>query len=132
MTLQSTSTHAEPNALCELDSIPDGEGREFWVDSIDSVLHIVVVRRGDGAYAYINSCPHNYIPLNDQPDRFVTYDHEWIICSTHGAVFRYEDGYCEDGPCKGKGLTPFPVDVVRGLIVPVCSDATKQDHTEGR
>lgn len=106
-----------PELLCSLDDIPDGEGREFFVGDGETKRSIVVVRRGDRVYGYVNSCPHNYIALNDLPDRLVTYDHEWIICSTHGAVFRYEDGYCEDGPCKGRSLEKYDVRIVNRTIV---------------
>lgn len=104
--------------LCRLADLPDGEGREFlFGDAAASPLRIVVVRRGESVWGYLNCCPHNYIPLNDQPDRFVTFDHEWIICTAHGAVFRYEDGYCEDGPCRGRALEPVPVTIASGEIV---------------
>jgi nitrite reductase/ring-hydroxylating ferredoxin subunit len=98
--------------LCLLEDLPDGEGREFAFGDGADRLRILVVRRAHRAWAYVNRCPHNHVPLNDQPDRFVTFDHEWIMCSTHGAVFRYEDGHCEDGPCKGRDLERVPVVVV--------------------
>lgn len=103
--------------LCDLASIPEGEGREFVLSGEGTQRSVLVVRRGERVFGYVNACPHNYIPLNNQPDRFVTYDHEWIICSTHGAVFRYEDGYCEDGPCKGRWLEPIAVSVSNGKVV---------------
>jgi nitrite reductase/ring-hydroxylating ferredoxin subunit len=99
--------------LCRFDELPDGEGREIVFGAGADRFRILVVRRGESAWAYVNLCPHNYIPLNDQPDRFVTFDHQWIVCSTHGAVFRYEDGYCEDGPCQGRSLERMDV-VLRG------------------
>ena len=103
-------------ALCQLADLPDGEGREVVFGQAPGELRIVVVRRGAQAWAYLNCCPHNYIPLNDQPDRFTTFDHEWVICSAHGAVFRYEDGFCEDGPCRGRSLESVPVAVVGGVV----------------
>jgi nitrite reductase/ring-hydroxylating ferredoxin subunit len=104
--------------LCRLADLPDGEGREFFFGGEpSSLLRLLVVRRGDAVWGYLNCCPHNYIPLNDQPDRFVTFDHEWIICAAHGAVFRYEDGHCEDGPCRGRALEPVPVQVLGGEIL---------------
>ena len=106
-----------PSVLCDLSDIPDGEGREFLMDQSGKQIRVLVVRRENSVYGYENLCPHNYIPLNDQPDRFVTYDHAWIICSAHGAVFRYEDGYCEDGPCKGRSLAPVAIQVQAGKIV---------------
>jgi nitrite reductase/ring-hydroxylating ferredoxin subunit len=103
------SAPAPGTPLCLLDELPDGEGREIVFGAGAESLRILVVRRAGSAWAYVNCCPHNYIPLNDRPDRFVTFDHEWIVCSTHGAVFRYEDGHCEDGPCKGRDLESVPV-----------------------
>jgi nitrite reductase/ring-hydroxylating ferredoxin subunit len=105
--------------VCRLDEIPEGEGREFRFGDGNAVapLRILVVRRGDDVFGYVNCCPHNYIPLNDQPDRFVTFDHAWIICAAHGAVFRYEDGHCEDGPCRGRALEAVPLVPRNGSIL---------------
>jgi nitrite reductase/ring-hydroxylating ferredoxin subunit len=108
---------AAGTALCRLDEIPDGEGREFVVGSGMATWRGFVVRRGAQAYGYVNECPHHFVPLNDREDRFVTWDHEWIICSAHSAVFRYEDGFCADGPCKGRALTAWPVVVRDGVVV---------------
>lgn len=104
-------------ALCRLDDIPDGEGREFHRAVEGETLRVIVVRRGPRAWAYVNECPHQYTPLNAEPDRFVTWDHAWILCAVHGAVFRYEDGLCEDGPCAGRHLRAVPVQVVDGAVV---------------
>ena len=103
--------------LCALEDIPEGEGREFLFGTDPGALRILVVRRQSQVWGYVNCCPHNYIPLNDVPDRFVTFDHEWIICSAHGAVFRYEDGFCEDGPCRGRALEPVPVSLADASVV---------------
>ena len=102
--------------LCDLDAIADGDAREFIFGSGPEALRVFVVRRGANAWGYINECPHHYVPLNDREDAFVTYDHAWIICSAHAAVFRYEDGFCEDGPCKGKRLRPFAIAVDAGAV----------------
>lgn len=102
--------------LCDLDAITDGGAREFIFGTGPDTLRVFVVRRGANAWGYINECPHHYVPLNDREDAFVTYDHAWIICSAHAAVFRYEDGFCEDGPCKGKRLRPFAVAVDGGAV----------------
>ena len=34
-----------------------------------------------------------------------------ILCATHGALFRIEDGHCLSGPCVGESLTPLPVSI---------------------
>ncbi|MEO8040620.1 MAG: Rieske 2Fe-2S domain-containing protein [Betaproteobacteria bacterium] len=103
--------------MCRLAELPDGEAREVVFGDGPDLLRLFVVRRAEAVWGYVNVCPHNYVPLNDQPDRFVSFDHEWIVCSAHGAVFRYEDGYCEDGPCKGRCLESVAVHVEAGTVV---------------
>jgi len=92
-----------PKALCRLEDIPDGEGRAFAIGREDG-RELFVVRAGDRAYGYVNSCPHTGGPLDLVPDRFMTADKRYVICATHGATFRIEDGTCVAGPCAGKTL----------------------------
>ena len=40
----------------------------------------------------------------DGGGRFVSADSGNILCATHGAEFRLEDGYCLHGPCAGQRL----------------------------
>ena len=79
-------------------------------------LDIVVSRVAGLLAAYVNECPHAFTPLETWQDRFLTLDEERIICSTHAALFRIEDGYCTSGPCAGKSLIPIPIKVVDGEV----------------
>jgi nitrite reductase/ring-hydroxylating ferredoxin subunit len=101
------------DTLCQLEEIPDGTGRGFTLKSgatgNQGGLDILVVRSGDRAYGYVNSCPHARSPLDWTPDRFMSRDGRHIQCSTHGALFEIETGRCISGPCVGKHLTPVPV-----------------------
>ena len=99
--------------LCLLEEIPDGAGRGFTLKSGASGdprgLDILVVRSGDRAFGYVNSCPHARSPLDWMPDRFMSRDGKHIQCATHGALFEIETGRCISGPCVGKHLTPVSV-----------------------
>lgn len=35
-----------------------------------------------------------------------------LLCGTHGALFRPQDGYCVSGPCVGDSLEPVPISLV--------------------
>ena len=35
----------------------------------------------------------------------------------HGAAFRFEDGFCVDGPAKGGRLDPVPVEVAGDSVM---------------
>jgi nitrite reductase/ring-hydroxylating ferredoxin subunit len=97
--------------LCALDDVPDG-GALGTGDTPDDASGVVVLRRGEAAWAYRNVCPHFSIPLNYEPGTFWTYDAKWVMCAHHSAMFRFEDGMCIDGPCVGAALSPVPVRIV--------------------
>jgi len=115
----SAATSNEDNAgaaLCPLAEIPERTGKGFTISRHGAELEILVVRVGDAAYGYVNCCPHYGITLEWMKDRFVDHDREHIQCSTHGARFRFTDGYCVWGPCAGYSLAPVPLVVRDGLI----------------
>ena len=74
------------------------------------------MRRGATIAAFVNSCPHTGGPLDWVEDQFVDLDRRHILCATHGALFRIEDGHCLAGPCKGKRLTAVAVVVTEGEV----------------
>lgn len=98
----------QPGFLCALDDIPDGGALEIPAEQA-GVPGIVLLRRGDDAWAYRNVCPHFSIPLNYEPNTFWAYDPGLLMCAHHSAMFRFEDGLCVDGPCEGAALTPVAI-----------------------
>jgi len=97
--------------LCALSEIEDGQGKGFTLGTGAARREIFVLRAGADVYGYCNVCPHQGTPLDWVPDRFVSAETGLILCATHGAMFRIEDGYCVAGPCAGQALQPVPVGV---------------------
>ncbi len=102
--------------LCLLSEIPDGTARGFEVPGPDGPVALIVLRQGAAVRAYVNACPHVGTPLNIAEDRFFTRDGRYLLCRTHGARFRPEDGVCVSGPCVGAGLRPYAVSVSDGRL----------------
>ncbi len=100
--------------LCRLDEIEDPGSRGF--DDIEGEAPFFVVRRGDDAFAYRNSCPHYGAPLDWKPHAFLSVDKTRILCSMHGALFGIEDGACVAGPCPGDLLARVEIDVADGTV----------------
>ena len=98
--------------LCRLDELADPGSRGFSVEGAE----IFLVRRGRLVAAYVNSCPHTGGPLDWVPDQFLDLERRHILCATHGALFRLEDGHCLAGPCAGDRLTPVAVELVDGVV----------------
>jgi nitrite reductase/ring-hydroxylating ferredoxin subunit len=98
--------------LCLLAEIPDPGSRGFELEE----GAIFLVRRGGVLKGYVNSCPHTGGPLDWVEHQFLDLERGHILCATHGALFRLEDGHCLAGPCVGKDLKPVALDVVAGEV----------------
>jgi naringenin degradation protein FdeD len=103
--------------LCALADIADGGSAGFTMSDDERPLELMAIRRGSDVFVYVNSCPHWGSPLDLYPGRFLNRERTLIQCSTHGAQFRIENGYCINGPCLGASLEPVPCTVRDGEVV---------------
>ena len=77
----------------------------------------IVVRTGDGVLlAYRNECKHIPIPLDLFRGDFLDESRKHLVCVTHGALYRVEDGVCVAGPCDGESLDPLPIQIEDGEV----------------
>jgi nitrite reductase/ring-hydroxylating ferredoxin subunit len=75
-----------------------------------------VVRYDGKVYGYLNRCAHQPIELDWDHGQFFESSGLYIMCSTHGAIYTPETGYCTGGPCKGGRLRPIAVEERDGRI----------------
>jgi nitrite reductase/ring-hydroxylating ferredoxin subunit len=106
------------DVLCRLDDLVDPPSKAFLLKFDDGEeVEIFVVRQGDSAYAYVNECPHQLLPLNWKDDVFLTLDGSRILCVMHGATFGIDSGAVLSGPMPGDcALMKVPVTVADGEI----------------
>ncbi len=102
--------------ICRLADLEDPGARGFRVGQGDWPLRAFLVRHGPVVRAYVNRCPHAGHPLDLRPDHFLTTAGAAIICRSHGAEFRPEDGECTAGPCPGQRLRSVPIVLVDGWV----------------
>lgn len=98
--------------LCASEDIAEGAAKGF----VAGRTLLLVVRKAGALHAYVNSCPHIGTPLDFSPDRFLSFDAQYILCSTHGALFEIDSGECVSGPCAGDSLDPLPVREEAGRV----------------
>ena len=92
--------------ICAFDELPENGAKGCSLETGSGILDFFIVRKNSGLHGYINRCPHTGVNLEWQPDRFLNPEGNLIQCSTHGAQFRIEDGFCVNGPCAGRSLSP--------------------------
>ncbi len=91
--------------LCSVIDLADSTSGGYILTQGDNTIGVMAIRQGDKVYTYRNACPHIGTPLDFTPGKFLDKEREYILCSTHGALFRIEDGHCISGPCAGAALT---------------------------
>ncbi len=95
------------------------------VDSADAVAFDVLycgqacaafaIRYQGQAHAYLNRCAHVPMEMDFQPNRFFDSTGQWLICATHGAMYRPQTGACRSGPCRG-GLIKIDLSESDGVV----------------
>lgn len=102
--------------LCRTEELADSGTANVVLGEGEDELDIVVVRTGGKPHAYINSCPHQFIPLETFPNHFLTEDRRHLVCSGHGALFELASGICTRGPCIGRTLDRLTITERDGMI----------------
>lgn len=83
-----------------------------------------VLRLESGFVAFANQCPHWDVDLDLGNERFYDPKHDRIYCRNHGATFLPENGLCDAGPCVGRSLERFDVQLDGDTLVVQIPDAT--------
>lgn len=86
-----------------------GKGIRFPLPALGEFATGFVVRFEGKPYAYVNQCAHVSVELDWNEGEFFTAQQDYLLCATHGAMYRPDNGYCVLGPCKGKRLKPIEV-----------------------
>jgi nitrite reductase/ring-hydroxylating ferredoxin subunit len=102
--------------LCRRADLADpGTANVVLGDGTDE-LDIIIVNSDGKAHAYINCCPHQFIPLETFPNHFLTEDKRHLVCSGHGALFELSTGFCARGPCAGQALDRLKISEKDGAV----------------
>ncbi len=91
----------------------DGAVAGFDLDGFPLLL----VRSADGLRAYVNACPHRFLPLDWRSGNILSGDGRVLRCSNHDAGFDAGTGQGIDGFGAGCALDPVPVKERSGHIV---------------
>ena len=102
--------------LADARRLREGDGARFTV-SVDGVSRDAFAVRFHGlAYAYVNACRHESLPLDFGDAHYFDQAYDALVCCHHGARYRPESGECVAGPCLGARLTPLAVEEREGAL----------------
>lgn len=104
---------ASGTRVCDLDTV--GTVTALSVDTEKGAFPMILARDGEQVRAYVNACPHQYLPLNYRGDQLLSADGRMLLCTAHGARFDLSNGEAIDG--ADCGLDPVPVAIVEGTVV---------------
>lgn len=65
---------------------------------------------------YKNVCGHIAVNLDFVKGQFFDESGEFLVCSTHGALYQANTGKCMGGPCYGVGLEPIESEEKEGIL----------------
>lgn len=107
---------APGSPVCPLDTLSDGDCRLLRVGTPPNACELIVLRSGDTVLAYLNRCPHFGVPLAARQAQLIHTPHQSISCNVHYSRFRWADGFCEQGDCRGDYLLSVPLEVADGVV----------------
>ena len=104
-------------ALCpSAELIERGNAHVFEVLHYREPARAFVLRFDGRVVAYLNRCLHVPTEMDWNYGEFLDGDKEFILCSTHGAVYEPLTGRCAGGPCGRGRLTVIDVEERDGQV----------------
>jgi nitrite reductase/ring-hydroxylating ferredoxin subunit len=102
--------------LCNSRDLVDrGDAVPFDVLYAGRTARGFAIRYQGQVYAYLNQCGHIPMEMDYQPNRFFDHSGQWLMCATHGAIYRPETGECRGGPCR-TGLIKIELTEQDGVV----------------
>lgn len=107
----TTQNAEEKIFLCASDDLWErGRGIRFDVATPGGPECAFAVRFEGKPFAYLNRCMHLPQEMDWNASEFFDDESQYIVCASHGALYRPQDGTCVAGPCRGARLIAVPVE----------------------
>ena len=98
---------ADGTILCDANEIAEGSIKFIKLGATE--FPILVVRSAGTLAAYINACPHQYLPLDHHGEKVLSADGTILRCTNHSAGFRVRDGVGVEGLGLDCRLDSIPI-----------------------
>ena len=109
------SAPAPGTALIALADLPEG-ATPLRVEGPNGAFPLLLIRRGAAVHAFVNACPHQFLPLDHHGPNILSADGDRLMCTVHGAQFDIATGEGAAGHGLGSALDPAPVENSGGMV----------------
>lgn len=96
---------AKGKDVCHFSDLDDPGTLAVDVDGFPLLL----VRSGNQLHAFVNACPHQYLPLDHKGNKLLSADATKLRCTNHSAGFDIATGEGVEGLGIGCALSHVPV-----------------------
>ncbi len=93
--------------ICLVSDLPSQGALPFEIDDFP----VLVVNTDAGIRAFVNACPHQFLPLTYRGSAVLSADGDRLICSNHDAQFDSQSGRGISGFGHGCELDVVPIRV---------------------
>lgn len=91
--------------------VPPGTTRKFLLPGGAEPVEAFLVNVDGTVHAWVNRCRHVALTMDWVENRFLDETGRYVVCATHGALYRPDTGECVAGPPFGKRLIRVPLRV---------------------
>ncbi len=102
--------------IAQESDLADGGSLAFSFERDGKRVDAFLVRFEGSLCAYENVCRHLPVSLDYDDGQFFNREGDFIVCRTHGALYRPADGKCVQGPCGGESLYPLKIVMEEGAV----------------
>ena len=92
-------------------TLAPGATRKFLLPTAGEPVEAFVVNFRGALHAWVNRCRHLPMTMDWVENRFLDERGEFVVCATHGGLYRPDTGECVAGPPLGRGLIRVPLRV---------------------
>lgn len=110
--------------------VEGGRGVRFAIGEGENAAVGFAIRHDGTVHAYLNRCPHMGTELDWEPGEFRDVAGLYLVCATHGALFRPATGSCVAGPCRGASLQRLRAREEGGRVLLLNEEAAAAGPTE--
>ena len=110
-----SSAPAPGAEIIALSDLPEG-ATPLRHDGPNGAFPLLLIRRGAAVHAFVNACPHQFLPLDHHGPGILSADGTRLMCTVHGAQFDIATGEGAAGLGLGCALDPVPVTKSGGVL----------------